>query len=146
MKIISDRLLCFRSLIFSDQIILLVLIWDLICPRSRSQALDVSHSSGREDEDCTARGARARPRVTLRTATACRRGSWGLWSHTRSWRRSWEDETHGSVVSDLCEVCVIMMTMNTSLMMVTNYLYMFILLFNPHFITCDLLFDTWLIR
>merc|ERR1712107_924400 len=83
-------------------------------------------------------GSESTPQSNSQNSNSMPGGSWGLLSHTRSWRRSWEDETHGSVVSDLCEVCVIMMTMNTSLMMVTNYLYMFTLLFNPHFITCDL--------
>ena len=80
--------LFYRSLTYSDQIILLVLIYNWNDHRSRSQAPGVYLSSAKGGGVCTAPVARAILRVIPRTAAACRRGSKADWSHTRSWARS----------------------------------------------------------
>ena len=75
-----------RSLTFLDLTTLRARTWDWIFLRSQSRVPGVYLSSESGGGVCTAPGARARRRVTHRTATQCRRGSPGRgqgWSSAR---------------------------------------------------------------
>ena len=83
-----------RSLTFSGLTIPRVRTWDWIFLRSQSRVPGVYHSSESGGGVCTAPGARARHRVTPRTAIQCRRGSPGRdrgWSSARREAEGWAD-------------------------------------------------------